>query len=206
MIKASRKILSGSGLRVRFVVVAAAMFGAVACGSSSSHGTPAAAQPTNSSAPSTAPSASTPDSVASTSESSTLGSVDACTLLTVADFAAATDKVQPSDQPPSSYTLTTEKTKTDVGPAVDQHSACTYHFSGNPGASGELTLDVMTSAEYHSLGTFDTAKPITGLGDEAAVYGDRPAFLLGNRGALIANSSSSIAFGTELLRRLASHF
>jgi len=196
--------------------MAVATFGLAACSSSSSHGKPtaaqqpsistgqqqassAAAQPANSSATSSQPSA-------SSGGSTTLGSVDACTLLTAADFAAATNKVQPSGFSPSKYTLTTEKTTTDVSAAVEQHSACTYHFSGEPGDTGELTLDVMTAAEYHSLGTFEPGKPIAGLGDEAAVFGERPAFLLGNRGALIANSSSTIAFGTELLRNLASHF
>jgi len=38
--------------------------------------------------------------------------------------------------PASSYTLTTEKAQTDVSAATDQHAACTYHFSGHPGASG----------------------------------------------------------------------
>jgi hypothetical protein len=192
------KSLSKCNLRLRCVVVAAGMLGLAACGGGSS-GKPSAAQQTGSSTPASLTSS-------SGSASATLGAVDACTLLTPSDFAAATDKVQPSGFPASSYTLTTEKAQTDVSAATDQHAACTYHFSGHPGASGELTLDVMTSAEYHSLGTFETGKPVTGLGDEAAVYGERPAFLLGNRGALIANSSSSIAFGTELLRRLASHF
>jgi hypothetical protein len=178
-------------------VVAATMLGSTACGGGAS-GKPAATQQIPSS---TRSSATSPSS----SGSATLGAVNTCTLLTPSDFAAATDKVQPSGFPASSYTLRTEKTTTDVSAKTDEHSACTYHFSGNPGASGELTLDVMTPAEYHSLGTFETGKPITGLGDEAAVYGERPAFLQGNRGALIANSSSSIAFGTELLRRLASH-
>jgi hypothetical protein len=63
----------------------------------------------------------------------------------------------------------------------------------------------MTASEYHSLGTFEHGKPLSGIGDEAAVYGDRPAFLKGNKGAL-ANSQSTVAFGTELLRSLAMHF
>ena len=96
--------------------------------------------------------------------------------------------------------------KTDVSAAVDQHSACTYVYTGNPGSGGELTLDVMTASEYQSLGSFEQGKPISGLGDEAAVYGDRPAFRKGSKGALIANSQSSVAFGTELLRSLAAHF
>jgi hypothetical protein len=198
MMKTQHAHLSRCSLRPVFIVVAA-MLGLVACGGNSSQTKSSAAQPPGSSVSVVEPST-------SSSDSTTLASTDACTVLTVADFAAATDKVQPSDLPPSKYTLTTAKTTTDVSPAVDQHSACTYHFSGDPGASGELTLDVMTSAEYHSLGTFEPGKPIAGLGDQGAVYGERPAFLLGKRGALIANSSSSIAFGTELLRRLASHF
>ena len=146
------------------------------------------------------------DASAGSSGSSTLAAVDSCTLLTTADFAAATDKTQPASFPASKYTLRTEKTKTDVGPAVEQHAACTYYFSGAPGDTGELTLDVMTAAEYKSLGVFVTGKPISGLGDEAALYGERPAFRRGDRGALIANSSSSTDFGTELLRQLAKHF
>jgi hypothetical protein len=139
---------------------------------------------------------------AHTSGSTTLGVVDACSLLTPADFATATDRVQPKGFPASSYTLRTQKVKTDVSPAVDQHSACTYFFSGHPGASGEITLDVMTAAEFEHLGDFEKGKPIAALGDEAAVYGERPAARRGNRGALIANSSSSIAFGKEILRVL----
>ena len=83
-----------------------------------------------------------PGSSAKTSISTSLGVVDACSLLTPVDFATATDKVQPQGFPASSYTLRTQKVKTDVSPAVDQHSACTYYFSGKPGASGEITLDV----------------------------------------------------------------
>jgi len=64
----------------------------------------------------------------------------------------------------------------------------------------------MTASEYHSLKTSEAGKPISGLGDEAAVYGERPTFLLGTKGAEIANSQSSIAFGTALLRQLATHF
>jgi hypothetical protein len=139
---------------------------------------------------------------AKTSISTSLGAVDACSLLTPVDFATATDKVQPKDFLPSSYTLRTQKVKTDVSPAVDQHSACTYYFSGHPGASGEITLDVMTAAEFKHLGDFEKGKPIAELGDEAAVYGERPAARRGDRGALIANSSSSIAFGKEILRVL----
>ena len=143
-------------------------------------------------------------SAATTGGSTSLGDVDACSLLTSVDFATATDNVQPKDFPPSSYTLRTLKVKTDVSPAVDQHSACTYYFSGSPGASGEITLDVMTAAEYKTLGAFEKGKPIDGLGDEAAVYGERPAVRRGDRGALIANSSSSVAFGKEILRVLVS--
>ncbi|MDB6084832.1 MAG: hypothetical protein JWN43_2713, partial [Gammaproteobacteria bacterium] len=143
-----------------------------------------------------------PGDTAKTSMSTSLGVVDACSLLTPVDFATATDKVQPKGFPPSSYKLRTQKVKTDVSPAVDQHSACTYYFSGNPGASGEITLDVMTAAEFKHLGDFEKGKPIAELGDEAAVYGERPAVRRGDRGALIANSSSSIAFGKEILRVL----
>jgi hypothetical protein len=132
--------------------------------------------------------------------------VDACTLLTPDDFATATDKVQPAGFPPAKYTITTKVAKTDLSPAVDQHSACTYGYTGNPGDSGEITLDVMTASEYRLLGTVDQGKPIAGLGDEAAVYGERPAFRKGNKGALIANSQSTLAFGKELLRSLATHF
>jgi hypothetical protein len=139
---------------------------------------------------------------AKASTSTSLGEVDACSLLTPVDFATATDKVQPKGFPASSYTLSTQKVKTDVSPAFDQHSACTYHFSGHPGASGEITLDVMTAAEFKHLGDFEKGKPIAELGDEAAVYGERPAARRGDRGALIANSSSSIAFGKEILRVL----
>jgi hypothetical protein len=142
-------------------------------------------------------------SSATTGGSTSLGDVDACSLLTSVDFATATDNVQPKGFPPSSYTLRTRKVKTDVSPAVDQHSACTYYFSGHPGASGEITLDVMTAAEYKTLGQFEKGKPIAGLGDEAAVYGQRPALRRGERGAVIANSSSSIAFGKEILRAVA---
>jgi hypothetical protein len=141
---------------------------------------------------------------ASTGTGSTaLGSIDACTLLTPADFAAATTANDATQYPTSTYTLRTEKVKTDVGPAVEQHSACTYHYSGAPGYTGEFTLDVMTVAEYKSLGTFDKPKPIAGLGDEAAVFGSRPAVLKGNHGALIANSQGTIAFATEILRVVA---
>src|ERR1700736_1734855 len=69
-----------------------------------------------------------PGSSAKTSISTSLGLVDACSLLSPADFATATDKVQPKGFPASSYTLRTQKVKTDVSPAVDQHSACTYYF------------------------------------------------------------------------------
>lgn len=133
----------------------------------------------------------------------TLGGVDSCTLLTPADFSAATTAVLASMYPASTYALRTVPTKTDVGPAVEQHSACTYHFTGNPGTTGEITLDVMTAAEYRSLANFDPPKPIGGLGDEAAVFGVRPAVRHGDRGALIANSSGSIAFATALLRSFA---
>lgn len=175
---------------------------ATGCGGGSS-------KPASAAAPAAAQGASSQPATAAGSTDTggaSLGSVDACTELTAADFAAATDKVQAAGRPPSAYTLTTEKTKTDVSAAIEQHAACTYHFTGNPGDSGELTLDVMTPAEYHLLGQFDKAKPIAGLGDEAAVYGERPAFLKGQRGVVIANSSSTIAFGKELLRSLATHF
>jgi hypothetical protein len=62
----------------------------------------------------------------------------------------------------------------------------------------------MTAAEYQGLGMFEKGKPIAGLGDEAAVYGERPAVRRGDRGALIANSSSTIAFGKEILQVLVS--
>ena len=122
-----------------------------------------------------------PEGSAKTSSSTSLGAVDACSLLTPVDFATATDKVQPQGFPASSYTLRTQKVKTDVSPAVDQHSACTYYFSGKPGASGEITLDVMTAAEFKHLGDFEKGKPIAELGDEAAVYGTRPAARRGDR-------------------------
>ena len=199
-------------------VVASAMIGLSACSASSKAAAPASA-PAVSSPASGQPTTTADTSAASPADSSSaavdspsavgggaLGAVDACTLLTAADFAAATDKVQPADLPPSAYSLRTVKAVTDVSANVDQHSACTYHFSGKPGASGELTLDVMTAAEYHSLGQLETGKPIDGLGDEAAVFGERPAFLKGPRGVEIANSSSTIAFGKALLRALAAHF
>lgn len=182
---------------MRLVAVASTILILAGCGGGSSKTTPTVAQ-THAAGPSS-------DSSTGGSNSTALGSVDACTLLAPADFAAATDKIQAAGRPPTEYTLTTEKTTTDVSAAVDQHSACTYHFSGHPGDTGELTLDVMTAAEYHLLGQLDKGKPLAGLGDEAAVYGERPAYLKGQRGVLIANSSSSIAFGTELLRSLASH-
>ncbi|MDQ1724759.1 MAG: hypothetical protein QOG52_1787 [Frankiaceae bacterium] len=141
---------------------------------------------------------------ASTGSGSTaLGAIDACTLLTPADFAAATTANDATQYPTSTYTLRTESVKTDVGPAVDQHSACTYHYTGAPGYTGQFTLDVMTVAEYKSLATFDKPKPIAGLGDEAAVFGSRPAVLKGNHGALIANSQGTVAFATEILRVVA---
>jgi len=143
------------------------------------------------------------DATASSAPGAGLAGVDSCTLLTPADFTAATAAVLASQYPSSTYTLRTVPIKTDVGPAVDQHSACTYHFTGNPGTTGEITLDVMTAAEYKTLGTYDTPKPISNLGDEAAVFGTRPAFLKGSHAALIANSSGSIAFATALLRSLA---
>jgi hypothetical protein len=177
--------------RVKLVLVAITLTGLSACGGGASKSSAAVQQ-------------STGGAVASGSES--LAGVDACTLLTTDDFATATDKVQPAGSPPSKYTLTTTAVKTDVSAAVDQHSACTYHYTGNPGSGGELTLDVMTASEYKSLGTLDQGKPLSGIGDEAAVYGDRPAFRKGKKGALIANSQSSKAFGTELLRSLATHF
>lgn len=177
--------------RAKLVLVALTLTGLSACGGGASKSS-AVAQP------------STGGAVSSGSES--LARVDACTLLTADDFATATDKVQPAGSPPSKYTFTTKAVKTDVSAAVDQHSACTYIYSGNPGSGGELTLDVMTASEYRSLGTLDQGKPLSGLGDEAAVYGERPAFRKGSKGALIANSQSSKAFGTELLRSLATHF
>jgi hypothetical protein len=177
--------------RAKLVLVAIGLTGLAACGGGSAKSSTTVAQSTGS---------------AVASGSGSLTGVDACTLLTADDFATATDKVQPADSPPSKYTVTTEAAKTDVSAAVDQHSACTYHYTGNPGSGGEVTLDVMTASEYHSLGTLEKGKPIPGLGDEAAVYGERPAFLKGNKGALIANSQSSVAFGRELLRSLATHF
>jgi hypothetical protein len=180
---------------VQVALVAVALTGLAACGGSSAKSAAAVQQSTGAAVQS-----------GSGSGSASLSGVDACTLLTAKDFATATDKVQPAGSPPSQYTVTTKAAKTDVSPAVDQHSACTYHYTGNPGSGGELTLDVMTASEYHSLGTLEQGKPISGLGDEAAVYGERPAFLKGNKGALIANSQSSKAFGTELLRSLATHF
>jgi hypothetical protein len=180
---------------VKLVLVAIPLTGSAACGSSSPNSSAAAQQSTGSAVQS-----------GSGAGSGSLSGVDACTLLTAKDFATATDKVQPAGSPPSKYTVTTTAVKTDVSAAVDQHSACTYHYTGNPGSGGEVTLDVMTASEYHLLGTLDQGKPISGLGDEAAVYGERPAFLKGNKGALIANSQSTKAFGTELLRSLATHF
>ena len=155
----------------------------------------------NAAPPATSSSAST--SLADRTAGPALAGVDSCTLLTPADFAAATAAVLVSQYPSSTYTLRTVPTKTDVGPAVEQHSACTYHFTGNPGTVGEITLDVMTAAEYKTLGLYDTPKPISNLGDEAAVFGTRPAFLKGPHAALIANSSGSVAFATALLRSLA---
>jgi hypothetical protein len=149
------------------------------------------------------PSAEASDASSPGSGSTALGSIDSCTLLTPADFTAATNAVASATSPNSVYTLRTTPTKTDVGPAVEQHSACTYHFSGNPGISGEITLDVMTASEYKSLATFDHPKPISGLGDEAAVFGERPAVLKGNHGALIANASTQKDFAIALLRALA---
>jgi hypothetical protein len=177
--------------RAKLVLVLLALTGTAACGGSS---------PTSSAAvvPSTAG--------AAASGSAPLTGVDACTLLTPTDFATATDKVQPAGFPASKYTITTKAVTTDVSAAVDQHSACTYHYTGNPGSGGEITLDVMTASEYRSLGTLEKGKPVSGIGDEAAVYGERPAFRKGNKGALIANSQSSVAFGKELLRSLATHF
>jgi hypothetical protein len=176
-----------------YVLAVSGMLGASGCGGGSAGNKQAAADAMDRPAP---------GSSAKTSISTSLGVVDACSLLTPVDFATATDKVQSKGFPASSYTLRTKKVKTDVSPAVDQHSACTYYFSGHPGASGEITLDVMTAAEFKHLGDFEKGKPIAELGDEAAVYGERPAARRGDRGALIANSSSSIAFGKEILRVL----
>ena len=160
----------------------------------------------NTKPPATTSSASTTaDVTAGSGAGAGLAGVDSCTLLTPADFTAATAAVLASQYPSSTYTLRKVPTKTDVGPAVDQHSACTYHFTGNPGTTGEITLDVMTAAEYKTLRTYDTSKPISNLADEAAVFGTRPAFLKGSHAALIANSSGSIAFATALLRSLAPH-
>jgi hypothetical protein len=167
----------------------------VGCGGSSSKTGSTFVQPAGSS-----PSA---DASGKGAPSTVLGAVDSCTLLKPADFTAATTAVESAQDPISAYTFTTTPTKTDVGPAVEQHSACTYHFSGKPGITGEITLDVMTAAEYKSLGTIDTPRPISGLGDEAGVYGERPAFLKGNHGALIANASTNKDFGIALLRALA---
>jgi hypothetical protein len=178
-------------------LVLTAAVGLTACSGSSAHAPSVVKSSTEQST--------APDGASASSATTSLGSIDACTLLTPADFAAATSKIHPGEAP-TSYTLTTEKAKTDVSAAIDQHSACTYHYTGHPGGGGVLTLDVMTASEYHSLKTFETGKPISGLGDEAAVYGERPAFLLGDKGAEIANSQSSVAFGTALLRELATHF
>ncbi|MDB6088140.1 MAG: hypothetical protein JWN85_924, partial [Gammaproteobacteria bacterium] len=183
-------VRKGTRVRLRAVIIGG-MLGLAACGSGSSGSKPVAAASTD---------GSLSESAATTGNSTSLAGVDACSLLTPVDFAAATDKVQSKDFPASQYTLSTQQVKTDVSPAVEQHSACTYHFSGHPGASGEITLDVMTAAEYKGLGTFEKGKPIAGLGDEAAVYGERPAVRRGDRGALIANSSSTTAFGKEILR------
>jgi hypothetical protein len=169
------------------------------CGGSATRAGNAPPPATTSSASATA------DATASSGTGAGLAGVDSCTLLTPADFTAATAAVLASQYPSSTYTLRTVPTKTDVGPAVDQHSACTYHFTGSPGTTGEITLDVMTAAEYKTLGTYDTPKMISNLGDEAAVFGTRPAFLKGSHAALIANSSGSIAFATALLRSLAPH-
>ena len=183
--------------RFGWLLVLTAAVGLTACSGSSA--------PTPSAVKSSAKQSAAPDGAGASSATTSLGSVDACTLLTPADFVGATHKIHPGE-PATAYTVTTEKAKTDVSAAIDQHSACTYHYSGHPGDSGELTLDVMTASEYHSLKAFETGKPISGLGDEAAVYGDRPAFLIGDKGAEIANSQSSIMFGTALLRELATHF
>jgi hypothetical protein len=80
------------GRRVKLALVAIALTGLAACGGGSSKRSPPAQQATGGAA-------------ASGTES--LAGVDACTLLTADDFAAATDKVQPAGFPPSKYTLTT---------------------------------------------------------------------------------------------------
>jgi hypothetical protein len=193
------RVSSAARPRIRLaVLLLAGMLGAAGCGGGSTKAAVSATPSTDASP--TADASATPSTG---SASTTLSGVDSCTLLTPADFSAATAAVLASQYPTSTYTLRTVPTKTDVGPAVEQHSACTYHFTGNPGTNGEITLDVMTAAEYKTLATFDTPKPITGLGDEAAVFGTRPAVHKGDRGALIANSSGSIAFATALLRSLA---
>ena len=188
-----------SRARSRSPLILAAAIGLTACGGGSAS-SPSAGKPSASDAASASP-----KSTSTSSGSTSLGAVDACTLLTPADFTAATLKIHPGEAP-TTYTLKTQKATTDVSAATDHHSACTYHYSGQPGGGGELTLDVMTASQYHGLKTFEPGKSIPGLGDEAAVYGERPAFLVGDKGAEIANSQSSIAFGTALLRQLATHF
>ena len=182
------------------LLTCSALIASAGCGGSATKAGNAVPPATTSSA-STSPA----DKTASPGAGSALAGVDSCTLLTTADFTAATAAILASQYPSSTYTLRTVPTKTDVGPAVDQHSACIYHFTGNPGTVGEITLDVMTAAEYKTLGLYDTPKPISNLGDEAAVFGTRPAFLKGPHAALIANSSGSVAFATALLRSLAPH-
>lgn len=157
---------------------------------------------TTSNALASAPTDSASAGGADTTTSASLGSLNACTLLTAADFETVDAKLDPGGAAPK-ISIRTEQTKTDVGPAVDQHRACIYHFSGDPGVSGELTLDVMTSAEYKTLDDFLTPKPIAGLGDEAAVFGERPAVRVGDRAALIANSSTMRNYGIEVLRVVA---
>jgi hypothetical protein len=123
---------------------------------------------------------------------------DSCTLLTAADLDAVTKAL--GGTPDGGAVRTTAK-KTDVGPAVEQHSTCHYVRDGAGGM--QFDLDVMTQAEYDTLDDFETPKPIAGLGDAAAVYGVRPAVRVGALGALIANTQGTTDQAIELLKIVA---
>lgn len=124
---------------------------------------------------------------------------DSCTLLTADDIQAVNRTL---GNPTGSGELTVTPTTTSVGPAVDQHSACHYVLGGVGGA--QFDLDVMTRAEYETLDDFESPSPVSGLGDEAAVHGVRPAVRVGAIGALIADNQGSTEQGIELLRIVAS--
>jgi hypothetical protein len=124
---------------------------------------------------------------------------DSCTLLTADDIQAVNRTL---GNPTGSGELTVTPTTTGVGPAVDQHSACHYVLGGVGGA--QFDLDVMTRAEYESLDDFESPSPVSGLGDEAAVHGVRPAVRVGAVGALIADNQGTTEQGIELLRIVAS--